>query len=77
MTEEREKEVLQLAVRMQGRDVSGEVPVASYAYEIIQKHPSVRAMGLRERMDFLCTRWDKLSRKEKLKYLNDPLKGLM
>lgn len=77
MSEKREKEVLKMAERMQGRDLSGDVPVASFAYEIIQKHPSVRMMGLRERMDFLCTRWAKLPEKKRLEYLNDPLKGLL
>lgn len=77
MSEQREKEVLKLAERMQRRDLSGDVPVASFAYEIIQKHPSVRMMGLRERMDFLCSRWDRLPERKRLTYLNDPLKGLL
>ncbi|EPY36253.1 hypothetical protein STCU_00678 [Strigomonas culicis] len=77
MSKEREEEVLHAAERMQGRDLSGEFPVASFAYEILKAHPSVREMGLRERMDFLLTRWNKLSDKQRLKYLNDPLKGLL
>lgn len=77
MSEEREKEVLSLAERMQIRDLSGAVPVASFAYEILKCHPSVRDMGIRERMDFLCRRWDKLGEKKRLEYINDPLRGLL
>lgn len=77
MSREREQEVLASAERMQSRDLSGEVPVASFAYEILKVHPSVRSMGLRERMDFLCIRWNKLSKLKQLEYINDPLKGLL
>ncbi|CCW65077.1 unnamed protein product [Phytomonas sp. EM1] len=77
MSEELEKKVLSMAERMQVRDISGEVPVASFAYEILKTHPSVRKMGLRERMHFLCRRWEALSEKERLSYLNHPLKGLL
>lgn len=77
MSEAREKEVLSMAERMQVRDLGGDVPVASFAYDIIMKHPSVRTMGLRERMDFLCTRWARLPEKKRLQYLNDPLRGLL
>lgn len=77
MSVEREKEVMRMAERMQGRDLTAEVPVASFAYEILVAHPSVREMGLRERMDFLLLRWNKLSKKRKTEYINDPLKGLL
>ncbi|KEG07163.1 hypothetical protein DQ04_10691000 [Trypanosoma grayi] len=75
--EGRGDEVLQLAHRMQQRDLTGEVPVASFAYEVLRAHPSVRQMGLRERMSFLCERWERLSQKERKSYLDDPLKGLL
>ncbi|CCW67493.1 unnamed protein product [Phytomonas sp. Hart1] len=77
MSEELETKVLNMAERMQTRDLSGDVPVASFAYHILKTHPSVRSMGLRERMDFLCKRWEALSEKERLSYLNHPLKGLL
>ncbi|KAH9593351.1 hypothetical protein LSM04_001205 [Trypanosoma melophagium] len=72
-----EEEVLQLAQRMQMRDLTGEVPVASFAYEVLRAHPSVRQMGLRERMAFLCDRWERLSKQQRQTYLDDPLKGLL
>ncbi|EAN86416.1 hypothetical protein C3747_21g150 [Trypanosoma cruzi] len=72
-----DEEVLQLAQRMQRRDLTGEVPVASFAYEILKAHPSVRQMGLRERMSFLCDRWDRLRKEQRQVYLDDPLKGLL
>ncbi|CAJ1989022.1 hypothetical protein conserved [Leishmania donovani] len=77
MSAEREQEVLQMAERMQTKDTSTEVPVASFAYEILKAHPSVRDMGLRERMDFLLKRWNRLSKAQKLDYVNDPLRGLL
>lgn len=77
MSPEREEEVLQCADRMQGRDLTGDVPVASFALEILQKHPSVVNMGLRERMDFLSKRWATLSSKKREEYINDPLKGFL
>ncbi|KAG5478537.1 hypothetical protein LSCM4_04770 [Leishmania orientalis] len=77
MSAEREQEVLQMAERMQKKDTTTEVPVASFAYEILKAHPSVRDMGLRERMDFLLKRWDRLSKAQKLDYVNDPLRGLL
>ncbi|KPA83868.1 putative mitochondrial hypothetical protein [Leptomonas pyrrhocoris] len=77
MSAEREKEVLAMAERMQRRDLTTEVPVASFAYEILKAHPSVRNMGLRERMDFLLNRWDRLKQSKKLEYINDPLRGLL
>ncbi|ORC89155.1 uncharacterized protein TM35_000131590 [Trypanosoma theileri] len=72
-----EEEVLKLAQRMQSRDLTGEVPVASFAYEVLRAHPSVRQMGLRERMAFLCDRWERLSKQQRQTYLDDPLKGLL
>ncbi|ESL09788.1 hypothetical protein TRSC58_02487 [Trypanosoma rangeli SC58] len=72
-----DEDVLQVAQRMQRRDVTGEVPVASFAYEILKAHPSVRQMGLRERMAFLCDRWERLRKEERQVYLDDPLKGLL
>ncbi|KAG8349144.1 hypothetical protein TRVL_00015 [Trypanosoma vivax] len=72
-----EADVLNMAHRMQQRDLTGEVPVASFAYEILKSHPSVREMGLRERMAFLCDRWERLSEKQRKVYLDDPLKGLL
>ncbi|KAG5478955.1 hypothetical protein CUR178_05536 [Leishmania enriettii] len=77
MSAEREQEVLQMAERMQKKDTTTEVPVASFAYEILKAHPSVRDMGLRERMDFLLKRWNRLSKAQKLDYVNDPLRGLL
>nr|CAJ2473838.1 unnamed protein product [Leishmania braziliensis] len=77
MSAEREQEVLQMAERMQAKDTTTEVPVASFAYEILKAHPSVRDMGLRERMDFLLKRWSRLSKAQKLEYVNDPLRGLL
>ncbi|KAG5504450.1 hypothetical protein JKF63_04902 [Porcisia hertigi] len=77
MSEERERQVLQMAERMQAKDTTTEVPVASFAYEILKAHPSVRDMGLRERMDFLLKRWNRLSKSQKLDYVNDPLRGLL
>lgn len=72
-----EEEIMQLAHRMQQRDLTGEVPVASFAYEVLKMHPSVRQMGLRERMAFLCDRWERLSAKQRQSYLDNPLKGLL
>ncbi|AAZ13081.1 uncharacterized protein TEOVI_000913600 [Trypanosoma equiperdum] len=72
-----EAKVLELAERMQRRDITGEVPVASFAYEILKSHPSVRQMGLRERMSFLCDRWERLSDRQRKAYLDNPLKGLL
>ncbi|RNF27604.1 uncharacterized protein Tco025E_00165 [Trypanosoma conorhini] len=72
-----DEEVLRVAERMQRRDLTGEVPVASFAYEILKAHPSVRQMGLRERMAFLCDRWERLRKEERQAYLDDPLKGLL
>nr|CCC92100.1 conserved hypothetical protein [Trypanosoma congolense IL3000] len=72
-----EEKVLQFAQRMQQRDITGEVPVASFAYEVLKAHPSVRQMGLRERMSFLCDRWERLNEKQRKAYLDDPLKGLL
>ncbi|KAG5478732.1 hypothetical protein LSCM1_06136 [Leishmania martiniquensis] len=77
MSAEREQEVLQMAERMQKKDTTTEVPVASFAYEILKAHPSVRDMGLRERMDFLLKRWNRLSKAQRLDYVNDPLRGLL
>lgn len=77
MSAEREQEVLEMAERMQRRDLTTEVPVASFAYEILKAHPSVRNMGLRERMDFLLHRWSRLNKNKKLEYINDPLRGLL
>ncbi|CAJ1026229.1 hypothetical protein Q4I30_004127 [Leishmania utingensis] len=77
MSAKREQEVLQMAERMQAKDTTTEVPVASFAYEILKAHPSVRDMGLRERMDFLLKRWSRLSKAQKLEYVNDPLRGLL
>ncbi|KPI85312.1 hypothetical protein ABL78_5624 [Leptomonas seymouri] len=77
MSAKREEEVLAMAERMQRRDLTTEVPVASFAYEILKAHPSVRSMGLRERMDFLLNRWDRLNQSKKLEYINNPLRGLL
>jgi hypothetical protein len=77
MSAEREQHVLEMAERMQQRDLSSEVPVASFAYEILKAHPSVRSMGLRERMDFLLLRWAKLNKSKKMDYVNNPLRGLL
>lgn len=77
MSAEREKQVLDAASRMQGKDITAEMPVAAFAYEILKAHPSVRSMGLRERMDFLLHRWNRLSKAQKLEYVNDPLRGLL
>lgn len=66
-----------MAERMQRLDLTTEVPVASFAYEILKAHPSVRTMGLRERMDFLLIRWNRLNKSKKMEYINDPLRGLL
>eukprot|EP00796_Vickermania_ingenoplastis_P009801 gene9801-6878_t len=74
MTEEAEKRVLKRAKRMQDRDLSGEDPVPSFVLELLKKHPSVRRMGVRERVDFACSRWDQLSTEERKAYVSNPLK---
>lgn len=77
MSEELEKKVLKSAERMRDRDLSGDYPVPSFVLELIKRHPSLRKMGLRERIDFLCTKWDLLSIAERKVYVRNPLKGII
>lgn len=77
MTEEVEKKVLKKAERMRDRDLSGDYPVPSFVLELLKLHPSIRKMGLRERIDFLCSKWDLLSKAERKIYVRNPLKGLI
>ncbi|KAK7196027.1 hypothetical protein NESM_000536200 [Novymonas esmeraldas] len=77
MTPEREEEVMGVAERMQRKDTSIDVPVAAFAYEIIKAYPKVREMEVQERMDFLLVRWNRLTKAQKLAFVNDPLRGLL
>lgn len=77
MSEELEKKVLKGAERMQDRDLSGDYPVPSFVLELLKLHPSIRKMGLRERVDFLCSKWNLLSITERKVYVRNPLKGII
>lgn len=77
MTEELEKKVLKKAERMRDRDLSGDYPVPSFVLELLKLHPSVRKMGLRERIDFVCSKWEVLTKAERKAYVRNPLKGLI
>lgn len=73
----REKLLQQRAERMQQRDFSGANPVPSFLIELVTQHPSIRKMGMHERMDLACVKWDALSLEDRKKYVMNPLKGIL
>lgn len=77
MSAEAEQVVLKRAKRIQERDLSGNHPVPSFFLELLKLHPSIRKMGVRERVDFACAKWDTLSAEKRKEYVRNPLKGII
>lgn len=72
-----EEAIMSRVKKIQERDLSEGNPVPSFFLELLKKHPSLRRMGLKERIGFACTRWDALTPQERKGYVQNPLKGII
>ncbi|CUG06400.1 Hypothetical protein, putative [Bodo saltans] len=66
-----------VAIKMSEAKVSGDVPVPSFVFHLLQRNPSIRELRLDERMQLLLGEWRKLSLESKKEFEASPLKGLL